>query len=428
MSSPLKAIQVEVTNRCNFKCVYCIRNFWKIKEGEMDFTLYKKLSDSFPGLEKVVLYGLGEPLMHNRFLDMVHLTRAKLGDSGQIIFSTNGSLLTEKVAHKLIVEEGVNKISFSLDTPDHTSLEKLRVGSQEAEIIRNLKNVSNLKQKARLPFSLSLEVVLMKDNYKDLVSLVEFASENQVDEILVTNVVSYSEDLMDRQLFMTYSKQSYELVGNIIDQGWKIIYDSVISVYSKSHTGRYDGRNLRAFERIQAKARKKGYWLNLPLILDSQDRISEIEKVNDVFEIVSKMARRDDIKLELPKLLGDKKTRSCPYIENQMTVVRADGKVTPCLEFMYPHREFVNSHIKEVDEVIFGDINVDSIFNIWSDGEYVKFRDLRQFKDDTIPWCGDCPYSTLNCFYVRSNKVDCLSNTNSCSECLYSMGIAKCAI
>ena len=48
----------------------------------MDFDVFTRLLDQFPDLEELQLQGLGEPMMHPRFFDMVELRR-RPGHQGQ---------------------------------------------------------------------------------------------------------------------------------------------------------------------------------------------------------------------------------------------------------------------------------------------------------------------------------------------------------
>ena len=394
----------------------------------MNFSTFRKLSESFGDLNKIILYGLGEPLAHERFVDIVKLTREKLGDEGKIDFSTNGSMLTGDLANKLIRSIGVNKISFSLDTLEHSYLEKFRVGTVGNNIIENLVNISKIKSKSKFPFSLSIEVTLMKDNYKDLPNLIEFAVENGIDDVLVTNLIVYSQILNGQQLYIPSSRKSYEIVGNVLDKGWEIIHAATVGAYGLTHTGKYEQADLERYRNLWERAENEGCWINLPLLLKMRDQLDRTKEVEDVFEKSSRIARKGGVNLELPSIFADRKSRACPYIENEVMVVRADGSAVPCLEYMYPHTEYVNHHAKDIDMMAFGNVKGQSVKDIWNSDEYIGFRESRKSIDENIPWCGDCVYSTLDCFYIRSNEIDCQRIEGSCCECLYSTNIVKCML
>jgi len=394
----------------------------------MNFSTFRKLSESFGDLNKIILHGLGEPLVHESFVDIVKLTREQLGDEGEIDFSTNGSMLTGDLANKLIRNIGVNKILFSLDTLEHSFLEKFRVGAVGNNIIENLVNISKIKSKSKLPFSLSIEVTLMKDNYKDLPNLIEFAVENGIDDVLVTNLIVYSQILNGQQLYIPSSRKSYEIVGNVLDKGWEIIHAAIVGAYGLTHTGKYEQADLERYRNLWEKAENEGYWINLPLLLKMRDQLDRTKEVEDVFEKSSRIARKGGVNLEFPSIFADRKSRVCPYIKNEVMVVRADGSAVPCLEYMYPHTEYVNHHAKDIGMMAFGNVKGQSVKDIWNSDEYAGFRESRKSIDEKIPWCGDCVYSTLDCFYIRSNEIDCQRIEGSCCECLYSTNIVKCML
>jgi MoaA/NifB/PqqE/SkfB family radical SAM enzyme len=96
-----EALQVEVTNRCNFNCQMCIRRVWEARLQDLNLDLYEKIAkSSFPLLKKLILYGLGEPLVNPNFPEMLRIARKHLPKDSTITISTNGSLLTPEVAKK----------------------------------------------------------------------------------------------------------------------------------------------------------------------------------------------------------------------------------------------------------------------------------------------------------------------------------------
>ncbi len=277
----------------------------------MNFPTFRKLAESFGDLNKIILYGQGEPLAHERFADIVKLTREKLGYEGEIDFSTNGSMLTEALAYKLVKSIGVNKISFSLDTLERSNLEKFRVGAVGSSIIENLVNISKIKSKSKFPFSLSLEVILMKDNYKDLPNLIKFAAENDIDDVLVTNLIVYSEVLNGQQLYIPSSRKSYEIVENVLDKGWDIIHAATVGAYGLTHTGKYEQDDLERYSKLWERVENGGYWMNLPLLLKMRDQLDRIKEVEDVFKESSKIARKGGVNLQLPSIFADRRSRAC---------------------------------------------------------------------------------------------------------------------
>ena len=75
-------VYVEPTNACNLACTTCVRHAWDEPEGFMEWATFEAVVDGVagPGAEAgpgtVAFMGLGEPLMHPRFLDMVRPPRS----------------------------------------------------------------------------------------------------------------------------------------------------------------------------------------------------------------------------------------------------------------------------------------------------------------------------------------------------------------
>lgn len=107
-------IEIELTNYCNANCVFCPNNSSERKRGFIDKKkLYKFLEEQqkekpdnwfnrrFNTLDfpKIVYAGLGEPLLHPSFLEIVEYTK-KLGFQVEVV--TNGLLLNKEIVDKLI--------------------------------------------------------------------------------------------------------------------------------------------------------------------------------------------------------------------------------------------------------------------------------------------------------------------------------------
>lgn len=113
---PITSIhQIEISSRCNLRCVYCpSRNLDKpVAEGGHDrakeditvptFRRALEWAAYFEDLGtqgELALTGLGEALLHPNFVEFVRLAREALPEN-RITFSTNGILLTEELVEQL---------------------------------------------------------------------------------------------------------------------------------------------------------------------------------------------------------------------------------------------------------------------------------------------------------------------------------------
>ena len=57
-------LYLETTNRCNLPCTTCPRTFEELEPAaNMSWDLFRSIVDQYPDIARVVLHGIGEPLM-----------------------------------------------------------------------------------------------------------------------------------------------------------------------------------------------------------------------------------------------------------------------------------------------------------------------------------------------------------------------------
>jgi len=124
LGRPLRDLRISVTDRCNFRCTYCMpkevfgRDFAFLDRAELlTFEEIARLAQLFAneGVQKIRLTG-GEPLLRHD-LDRLVAMLAATRDVQDIALTTNGSLLTPEKAIALR-EAGLNRITVSLDSLD----------------------------------------------------------------------------------------------------------------------------------------------------------------------------------------------------------------------------------------------------------------------------------------------------------------------
>ena len=119
---PLRDLRVSVTDRCNFRCVYCMpkevfgrHHQFLEREQLLTFEEISRLSRIFHGLgiEKVRLTG-GEPLVRRDLERLVEMLALIPGLD--LTLTTNGSLLGKKA--QALKDAGLQRITVSLDSLD----------------------------------------------------------------------------------------------------------------------------------------------------------------------------------------------------------------------------------------------------------------------------------------------------------------------
>ncbi len=121
---PLHDLRISVTDRCNFRCTYCMpkevfgRDFAFLDRADLlTFEEIARLARLFVdlGVEKIRVTG-GEPLVR-RDLERVIAMLSAIPDLRDLTLTTNGSLLTTAKAQAL-ASAGLQRITISLDSLD----------------------------------------------------------------------------------------------------------------------------------------------------------------------------------------------------------------------------------------------------------------------------------------------------------------------
>ena len=124
-------LRVSVTDRCDLRCVYCMKEKMQFLPRKDILTLeeIERLCDNFIelGVEKIRLTG-GEPLVRNDIIKLIEKLNTKKEKTNlkEITLTTNGTLL-KKYAKQLKIN-GVNRINVSLDTINPEKYNKITLG------------------------------------------------------------------------------------------------------------------------------------------------------------------------------------------------------------------------------------------------------------------------------------------------------------
>ncbi|MGA1840875.1 MAG: radical SAM/SPASM domain-containing protein [bacterium] len=159
------SLEVEVTNKCNLRCMTCPRDFMTRKKGFMSFSLFKKIiKESEKYLETVLLFHCGEPLLHPQIGDMIGYAKEK---GIKTILFTNVTLLSEDKAHELLKNQ-LDMLVMSFDGGDKSSFEDLRKGAQFESVIHNMVNVLRMKKQYKSKMYTQIHFVLSKKTRKHI--------------------------------------------------------------------------------------------------------------------------------------------------------------------------------------------------------------------------------------------------------------------
>lgn len=126
--------------------------------------------------------------------------------------------------------------------------------------------------------------------------------------------------------------------------------------------------------------------------------------------------------LDLPRMSWGAERR-CRFIKDRAMVVGWDGGVSPCYALAHNYSYFtVDGRKKQVQRYILGNINDQSLAEIWMSAEYVSFRsEVRSFN---FPACPNCDLRE-SCD-LRERNEGCWGWNPSCADCLWAQDIIRC--
>jgi MoaA/NifB/PqqE/SkfB family radical SAM enzyme len=184
-------LYLETTNRCNLLCTTCPRTFEDLEPpADMSWELFTSIVDQFPRIARVVLHGVGEPMMVRSLPRMIRY----LKDRGiYVLFNTNGTLLTQRAGRELI-NSGLDELRVSLDAASPESFALVRGRDLFARILRNVRAFTTLQGELKCTTPrVSLWLTGLRETIAELPAFVSLARELGVREVYLQRLVYFPE-------------------------------------------------------------------------------------------------------------------------------------------------------------------------------------------------------------------------------------------
>jgi cyclic pyranopterin phosphate synthase len=174
-SRQMKDLRISVTDRCNFRCSYCMpfdEYEWVDKKEILTFEEITRLANLFVqlGADKIRLTG-GEPLLR-RDLEKLISKLSSLSGLKDLCLTTNGSLLAEKVS--ALKSAGLKRVNVSLDTLNPEKFARIR---RRGDLAKVLEGLFAAKRCGLHPIKINA-VIERGVNDDNIIDLVEFSRKN----------------------------------------------------------------------------------------------------------------------------------------------------------------------------------------------------------------------------------------------------------
>lgn len=200
-------LQLEPVGRCNLSCRMCAVHERGDEVAELPLERFVELLDAMPQLQSLHLQGLGEPMLHPRFFDMVAIAAAR---GLHVSANSNLTLLSPARAERCVTS-GLAALSVSIDGASAAVYEHVRRGARFPRVMRNLRRLTAARDAAGSALAVRGVMVLMRANLPELPALVRLLHDHGVHELLVQRLASELDDGDDRYIPIRRYVESAEL-------------------------------------------------------------------------------------------------------------------------------------------------------------------------------------------------------------------------
>ncbi|MFH1370992.1 MAG: radical SAM protein [Planctomycetota bacterium] len=159
-------IEIEVTTRCNLRCIMCEHTYWDIKPRDLTLDQFGYIVDQFPRLKWIGVTGIGSSFLNRDFLDMLRYVKKK-NVYVELFDSFNN--LNEEIIDQVVREGLIDRFIASVDAATKDTYERIRVGADFDKVLNNVKTLVKAKRKYRTHFpEFSFHYIISRLNFEEM--------------------------------------------------------------------------------------------------------------------------------------------------------------------------------------------------------------------------------------------------------------------
>lgn len=177
-------MEISPAGSCNHRCIYCALDFMQYQPRFLETTMFKKRLQELGklGIKSIMYAGEGEPFLHKDIIDIIKCTKESGIDAA---VTTNGVLFNENLADAVLPYLSWIKVSINAAKAD-TYAKIHRTRPQDlGKVIENMAYAAKKRKNNGYSCALGMQIILLPDNYKEIVLLAKTAREIGMDYLVV---------------------------------------------------------------------------------------------------------------------------------------------------------------------------------------------------------------------------------------------------
>lgn len=177
-------MEISPAGSCNHRCTYCALDFMEYKPVFLDTKIFKeRLSEiGALGVKSIMYAGEGEPFLHKDIIEIIDHTKHAGID---VALTTNGALLSNAIVDKCL--SNISWIKVSINAATEKTYAEIHRGAPGDfdKVIRNMAYARKVKQRKGYKCTLGMQIILLPENYKEVIALAKIAKDIGMDYLVV---------------------------------------------------------------------------------------------------------------------------------------------------------------------------------------------------------------------------------------------------
>lgn len=355
----LAKVYIEASSLCNLNCDKCVRTYWQEDCGHMSEEVFDTVLCQLAEIPSLQAVMFGGIGEPTLHPRMPEMVHRVKALGVAVEITTNGTLLTDDML-KDLKEARVDTLWVSIETA---------MAEETSPLVDQLVHLKEMNRKTGYRMDLGLVFVADKTNVHLLKRLHHLTAKLDARKVIITNLIPYTQEQQEQSLCQESALED--------------VY-SLVKKQAFVHIPRFD---------------------YLPEV---QDALFTLLRYNQNNNLTQTYRLHEN-------------ERRCPFVSDRSTFIRWDGKVCPCMAMLHHYATWTRETRREIPAQIFGDLQEQSLREIWQSEAYHQFRDrVHAFTFSPCHLCGGCSD-------LESNRQDCFGNEAPvCGACLWAYHTVRC--